>query len=558
MAGEFEKLMKRTKKNIGKLGTSEFGTGSFIFLEEKIAGAKEIRRIFYVSQPVPQKNLEENTPLKISTVAAANKLIRKHHPDAREFAKSSGLCAGFLHKSIDQKQLMLKIVTSKNCSESKLQKGLKELKRKYKGNAFTSFIGYKAGFTAEGIASSDERSETKKFRAETKRITKAAPKAPKKRIEYYKDVISKIEESIRAHITFAKGEEKSIPKSQRPEALNIRDELERASVFLGKYERTISDTKGEVSAFGTLLEEVENAHAALSGKLFGEGDLEEVADQKEKSIREQVQAQVVEQTGIKDIKEGITSRNMNQILDGSIKAGTIAAQTAKNVLDSDAADTVIPGLNIGTSLKKTIDSAGRIKNAKKAQKRMQKQIQKERDLISTKRAKLMLERPNPKTEPEAYNEWTTRLYAIEADIESLEHLVEVQKSIQSKGAFDIIDGTLGIASGALAVSGVGGVASMVVSGTKGAIKGGKIVGDKIRNQKREGKRDKRDSLLESQAANKLLRNVAKRKKKRGEDTSAVEEHIQNTELTEDQQKLLEKMNKIRGFEKNLVMEINFL
>lgn len=549
MAGEFEKLMKKTKKNITKLGTSAFGTGSFIFLEEKTAGSKDIRRIFYVSQPIPQKNLDENTPLKISTVAAANKLIQKLHPKAKDFSKSSGLCAGFLHKSINQKHLMLKIVTSKNCSESKLQKGLKALEKKYKGNALTSFVGYKAGFTADGIASSDERSETKAFRAETKSITKAAPKDPKERIEYYYDVISNIEESIREHIKFAKDASPSIAEEKKPEALNVRDALERALVFLGKYERAISDTQGEVSAFGTLLEEVENAHALLSSKLFGEGDLEESKGQKEKSIREKVQDKVLEQTGIKDIKEGVDSGKKSQIIDGALKAGKMTAKATQAVLESDVVETVASGIKIGTSIKKTIDSAGRIKNAKKAQKKMQQQIQKERELISTKRAKLMLERPDPNNAQDAYNEWTTRLYALEADIEALEHLVEVQKSIQSKGAFDVIDGTLGLASGALAVSGVGGVASLAVSGTKGALKGGKMVGDKIRNKKREKKRDERDELLQGKAANKLLRNVAKKKRERGEDTSKVDEHVQNTNLSEKEQKILDEMNNIRTLRK---------
>lgn len=180
---------------------------------------------------------------------------------------------------------------------------------------------------------------------------------------------------------------------------------------------------------------------------------------------------------------------------------------------------------------------------------MQQQIQKERELISTKRAKLMLERPDPQNAQEAYNEWTTRLYALEANIESLEHLVEIQKSIQSKGAFDLIDGTLGLASGALAVSGVGGVASLAVSGTKGALKGGKMVGDKVRNKKREKKRDKRDGLLEEKAANKLLRNVSKKKRERGEDTSKVDEHIENTNLSEKEQKILDEMNNIRQLRK---------
>lgn len=549
MAAEFEKLMKKTKKHIQLLGNSRFGTGSFVFLEEKIAGSKDIRRIFYVSKPVAQKNLDQKTPLKISTVAAANKLVRKHQPKAKEFSKSSGLCAGFLHKSVDQKHLMLKIVTSKNCSESKLQKGLKALEKQYKGNALSSFVGYKAGFTADGIASSDERGETKQIRSETKKITKSAPKDPQKRIEYYHKIISEIQESIRGHIQFANTAEVPIEEPIKKQALDIRDELERASVFLGKYDRAISSVQGESSAFGTLLNDVEDAHAVLSNKLFGEGGLEEEDEPKKKSIFTSMKEKAEAQTGITEIKEGIKKGKKGTVIDGALKAGKTASKTATTILESDVAGTVASGLSLGMSIKKTIDSAGRIEHAKKAQKKMQKQIQSQRKLISTRRMKLMLERPDPKKDQDAYNEWSLRLYSLESEIESLEHLVEIQKSIKSKGAFDMLDGTLSIASGALTVSGFGSVAGFALSGSKAVLKGGKVVGEKIRNTKREHKRDERDNILQERTANKLLRNVAKKRKERGEDTSRVDQHIQNTNLSEKQQKILEEMNKIRRIRK---------
>ena len=545
---EFEALMKKTKKNVALLGSSEFGTGSFVFLEEKVPGSSAIRRVFYVGKTVPQKTLDENQPLKISSVGAANKLIKKYQPNANDFAKSSGFCAGFLHKSVDQKQLMLKIIISKNCSESKLQKGLKDLSKEYKGNSFTTFIGYKSGFAAEGIASSDERAETKALRAETKKITKRAPENPQEKITYYEQLLSPKVETIQQQIGIAENASSPIPEAEKVALLDLRDKLEQALVFLGKYERTVSSVNGQNSIFGGLLAEVEAAHTSLSQKLFGEGDIDE-NQSKEESLVDKAKKKIDEKTGLKDIREGIQDGDTSKVVDGTLKAGKLAAKAVHKVLDTDPTGIVSSSVGMGIGIKKTIDSAGRIQNAREARKQMQESIKLKRTLIHDERAKLMARRPDPKTEQEAYNNWTLELYTLESDMESLEHLVEIQKSIQKKGAFDMLDGTLGTISSALIVSGVGGIAGVAVAGAKGAISGAKVVGEKIRDHKREGKRDERDELIANKAANKMLKRVASKRREEGKDTNDIDERVLRTELSEEQQKILADMNEIRRLRK---------
>ena len=545
---EFEALMKKTKKNVELLGSSEFGTGSFVFLEEKVPGSSTIRRVFYVGKTVPQKTLDENQPLKISSVGAANKLIKKYQPSANDFAKSSGFCAGFLHKSVDQKQLMLKIIISKNCSESKLEKGLKALSKEYKGNSFTSFVGYKSGFAAEGITSSNERAETKALRSETKKITKKAPENPEEKITYYQQILSPMVETITQQIAAAENTPEPIPEAEKTSCLDLRDKLEQALVFLGKYERAVSSVKGQTSMFDNLLAEVEAAHSTLSQKLFGEGDIDE-NQTTEESLLNKAKKKVDENSGMKDIREGIQDGDASKVVDGTLKAGKLAAKAAQKALDTDPTGIVGASIGLGIGIKKTIDSAGRIQNAREAQKQMQESIKVKRTLIHDEREKLMARRPDPKTEQDAYNNWTLELYSLEADMESLEHLVEIQKSIQKKGAFDMLDGTLATISGALIVSGVGGVAGLAVAGTKGAISGAKAVGDKIRDNKRESKRDERDNLISNKAANKMLKRVASKRKEEGKDTDDIDERVRRTELNEDQQKILNEMNELRRLRK---------
>ena len=102
------------------------------------------------------------------------------------------------------------------------------------------------------------------------------------------------------------------------------------------------------------------------------------------------------------MREGVSSGNASQAVDGTLKAGKNVAKASKSVLNQDGAKAaaevagdVATGIAIGISVKKTIDSAGRINNAKKAQKNMQKQIKTERKLIATKRDLLMRQRPDP-------------------------------------------------------------------------------------------------------------------------------------------------------------------
>ena len=44
---EIGKIMKKTKSNMAKLTSSSFGTGSFVYMEEKVPGKSEIPIAFY-------------------------------------------------------------------------------------------------------------------------------------------------------------------------------------------------------------------------------------------------------------------------------------------------------------------------------------------------------------------------------------------------------------------------------------------------------------------------------------------------------------------------------
>ncbi len=554
------RIMKKTKSNMAKLTSSAFGTGSFVYMEEKVPGKSKIRRVFYVSEPVKQKEIEENKAADVATIGAANKLMKRFSPKLEPFDKGSALCSGFIQKSQDQKTLLLRIATSKGCSEAKLKRGLKELEKEHKGNAFTKLIRYKAGFKAgDAMVESKERKETLERRKQTKEMTKKAPKDPTLRSEFYDALIGKMEADVRKNVQRAMEAQKDRVALKKDKYLDLRDKLEEASVYLRKYEQAAEKIKLK-SKHTDLYKACEDAHARLSELLVDDQSEMEKMSKSGKDMKEKLKDKALDATGIKDsmeaggnLSKGNYKDAANNAADAILKAEAKAMQATKTVskmtgdsATEELASEVAGGLNLALGVKKTVEAGVRISRAAEAKETIRARFEEESKAVEKQRVVLDMQRPDPKEDSDAYNAWVKKKMRLTSQVDAMEHLVEIQNSIQKKSAFDVLENSLSIASGALALSGVGGVAGAAVSGTKYGLKGAKMAGEKYRDSKRDSKSEKRKTLIGKDAAHRMMSSTKKSTEKAKRRSSFSEKRIQNSQLKERDRKILEEMNEIRN------------
>jgi hypothetical protein len=560
MAKELKKIMKKTASNMKKIGSSKFASGMFFYLEEKIPSKDGIRRVFYVSAPVKKKHGDDPAVPGIASVSSANKMLQKIMKKMVDFDKGSALCSGYLNKSIDQETLLLKITVSKGCSESKLQKGLKLLDKEYSGNKVTNFIHYSADFHAkDALVVSEESSETLDSRKVVKAFTKSMKgdsdlEKMNKYEEKIEEFLAEINENIQKSEVVATLEN----SFTNNEFLDMRDCLEESEIYLRKYEK-LAKTLKKKSKFPTLYDQVTTAQEAIMQRMSDLSELSANDTIKGKSKMEKAldMAQHIPGVGVA-VKAGRSAKKKkkkeaaSQAVDAGLKTTDNVYKGKKEMAhrgDDEAqeqsAQEVLSGIGIVQGVKKTVESAERIERAKRAKKQLRADYKDSKAQI----AKLNLVKPSQETMREEYKEWRVKKKAIVEEQAAMDHLIEIQNSIQQKGGFDMLDGVLGTASNALRLSVVGEGVGDILKGVRYGVKAGKKAGDEMTKKSRNSKRKKRNAILGKQVGKKLMENARRGSiTGKSEDESLLtEDRVENTvlNLTPKEQKTYDEMKQIR-------------